>query len=149
MTYGIIFWGNSPYSIHILRLQKKKIRTITNSKKRDSCRNLFRNLNVFTFISQYIFSLLYFVITNSKQYITYSSIHGRNTRYGSDFHQTISNLSLYQRGSYHMGLKIFNSLPTCIKDISCNLKVFTYLLKIFLHSNSFYTLEYFQYNNNS
>ena len=35
MTYGIIFWGNSPYSIHIFRLQKKIIRTITNSKNRD------------------------------------------------------------------------------------------------------------------
>jgi hypothetical protein len=31
MNYGIIFWGNSPHSIHIFRLQKKIIRIITNS----------------------------------------------------------------------------------------------------------------------
>ena len=24
MTYGIIFWGNSPYSIEIFKIQKKK-----------------------------------------------------------------------------------------------------------------------------
>ena len=94
MAYGIIFWGNSPYSIHIFRLQKKIIRTITNSKIGDSCRNLFKNLNIFTFISQYIFWLLSFVITKRERYITNSDIHGRNTRYGSDIHQTISDLCL-------------------------------------------------------
>ena len=73
ITCGIIFWGNSPYSIHIFRLQEKMIRTVTNSKNRDSCRNLFKNLNIFTFISQYIFLLLSFAIT-----ITNSDIHGRN-----------------------------------------------------------------------
>jgi hypothetical protein len=39
---------------------------------------------------------------------------GRNTRYGFDIHQTISNLSVYRRGAYHTGLKVFNSLPTYI-----------------------------------
>ena len=42
MTYGIILWGNSPYSNHLFRLQKKKIiiiiiiTIITDSKNRDS-----------------------------------------------------------------------------------------------------------------
>ena len=130
MTYGIIFCSNSPYSIHVFRLQKKIIRTITNSKNRDSCRNLFKNPNIFTFISQHIFSLLSLVITKREQYTINSDIHGRNTRYNSDIHQT-SNLSLYQRGSYHTGLKVFNSLPTDIKGISCNVKEFECLLKIF------------------
>jgi hypothetical protein len=61
MTYGIIFWGNSPHSIHIFRLQKKIIRIITNSRGRDSCRELFRNLKTFPIHSQYIFSLLLFM----------------------------------------------------------------------------------------
>jgi len=44
--------------------------------------------------------------------------------------------------------KVFNSLPTYIQDISCNVKEFKSLLKNFLYSNSFYMLEeYFQYNN--
>jgi hypothetical protein len=98
MTYGIILCGNSPYSNHLFRLQEKII-TITNSKNRDSCRNLLKNLNIFTFISQYIFSLLIFVITNTEQNITNLNIHGSNTRYGSNFHQTISNLSRLQFSS--------------------------------------------------
>ena len=32
------------------------------------------------------------------------------------------NLSLYQRSTYHMGLRIFNRLPACsVKDIPHNL----------------------------
>jgi hypothetical protein len=31
MTYGLVFWGNSPHSIHIFRLQKRAVRIITNS----------------------------------------------------------------------------------------------------------------------
>jgi len=86
---------------------KKKKRTITTSINRASCRNLFKNLNIFTFISQSIFSLLWFIITHREQYVINSNIHGRNTRYGSNIHQTISNLSVYQRGSYQRGLKVF------------------------------------------
>ena len=36
---------------------------------------------------------------------------------------------LYIRGSYHMGLKVFNSLPTYIKDISSKLEESKCLLK--------------------
>jgi hypothetical protein len=131
-----------------IQITEKIIRTITNSKNRNLCRNLLNNLNIFTFISQYVFSLLSFVITSRKQNITNSYIHGRNTRYGSDNQQTISNLPLHQRGSYRMGLKVFNSLSTYIKDISSYVKELKKNLKNFLFSNSFYMLEeYFQYNN--
>jgi len=92
----------------------------------------FVQKSIFTFISQYIFLLLPSVITNREQHITNSNIHGRNTRYGSNIHQTISSLSLYQRGSHHMGLEVFNSLPTYIKNISCNVKEIKRLFKNFL-----------------
>ena len=107
MAYGRIYWGNSPSSIHKFKLQKKNNKNNYTSSNRASCRNLLKNLNIFTFISQYIFSLLWFVITNREQYIIGSNIHGRNTRYGYNIHQTISNLSVYQRGYYRRGLKVF------------------------------------------
>jgi hypothetical protein len=148
MTCAIIFWGNSPYSINIFPLQKKIVRIITNSKDRASCTNLLKNLNIFTFISQYLYSLLSFVITNRDQYTTNLSIHGRYTRQAYDIHWTISNLSLYQKGSYHMGLKVYDRLPAYIKERSYNVMEFKCLLKNCLRSNDFYTLEeYSQYNN--
>jgi hypothetical protein len=61
MTYGIIFWGNSAHNIHIFRLQKRIIRIVTNSRDRDSCRELFRKLKILSLQSKYIFSLLLFM----------------------------------------------------------------------------------------
>ena len=43
MKYGLIFWGNSPDSIKIFRLQKKIIRIMMCCKSRDSCRKFFLN----------------------------------------------------------------------------------------------------------
>jgi hypothetical protein len=47
-----------------------------------------------------------------------------------------------------MGVMIFNSLPSYIKDLSHNIKQFKLVLKNFLYLNSFYTLDgYFNWNN--
>jgi hypothetical protein len=65
MTYGLIFWGNSPLCIRIFRLQKRVIRIITNSRSSDSCRELFKKLKILPLCSQYI--LFPFVICGQKQ----------------------------------------------------------------------------------
>jgi len=59
MTYGIIFWGNSTHSIHVFQLQKRVIRIITESRPRDSCRQLFKKLGTLPLMSQYIFPFHY------------------------------------------------------------------------------------------
>jgi hypothetical protein len=48
MNYGLIFWGNSSYSNSIFTLQKRIIRIIMGTGTRDSCRELFKILKVFT-----------------------------------------------------------------------------------------------------
>jgi hypothetical protein len=55
MTYGIIFWGNSTHSIHVFRLQKRVIRIITDSRPRNSSRQLFKKLGILPLTLQYIF----------------------------------------------------------------------------------------------
>jgi len=62
MSYGIIFWGTSHLSNNIFKTQKRIIRIITNKCKRDSCQQLYKQLQILTFPVQYIFSLLMFVI---------------------------------------------------------------------------------------
>jgi len=62
MSYGIICWGNQPYSDNIFKIQKRVIRNITNSRMRDSCRELFKNLEILPLYSQCIFSISIFVI---------------------------------------------------------------------------------------
>ena len=55
MRYGIIFCGNQPYSKKIFKIQKRVIRIITNSRLTDTCRELFKNLEILPLYSQYIF----------------------------------------------------------------------------------------------
>jgi hypothetical protein len=90
MSYGIIFWGNQPYSEKILKIQKRAIRIITNSRMRDSCWELFQILPLY---SQYIFSLSIFVIKNKHLYNTNNQIHSVHTRFKTNLHTPIANLT--------------------------------------------------------
>jgi hypothetical protein len=51
------------------------------------------------------------------------------------------NLPMYQKGVYYTGIRVFNSLPTDIKDISDSPVKLKTALKHFLFSHSFYTLD--------
>jgi hypothetical protein len=115
MTYRIIFWGNSSHSTQVFRMQKKAIRIIMGHGNRESCRNLFKELNILPLMSQYILSLLTFVLNNKEQYFTNSEIHNINTRHTSNLHSPRAHLNIYQKVVYYSGIKIFSSLPRDIK----------------------------------
>jgi len=55
MSYSVIFWGNCSYAKKVFIFQKKIIRIITNTRPRDSCRETFRNMQIMTLYSQYIY----------------------------------------------------------------------------------------------
>jgi hypothetical protein len=119
-TYGIIFWGNSPHSIHIFRLKKRIVRIVTNSRSRDSCRELFMKMNILPLQSQYIFSLLLFMAKHREQFK--SEIHGISTRHNNNSHYPTCNLTTFQRGTYYFGIKAFNTLPPRIKNLAHDTK---------------------------
>ena len=109
----------------------------------------FKKLKILPLQSQYILSLLLFVINNRDYFMVNSEIHNINTRTKSNLHQPISNSSTYQKGTYDSGIKVFSSLLTQIKDLSHNRKQFKCSLKNFLYLHSFYMLdEYFSCNKN-
>jgi plasmid replication initiation protein len=62
MNYGLIFLGDSSYSAKVWKRQKNIIRLITQCRIRDSCKDLFKNLKILPLQSQYIWSLLLFVV---------------------------------------------------------------------------------------
>jgi len=70
MSYGIIFWGNSSHSSIIFRLQKMAIRIMEGCGNRVLCRNLFKKLQVLPLTSQYMLSLLMFVVQNKNLFLT-------------------------------------------------------------------------------
>jgi hypothetical protein len=68
VNYGLIFLGNSSHSVKILKIRKNIIRIITGCGSRDSMRDLFRNLKILTLQSQYILSILLFVVENKHKF---------------------------------------------------------------------------------
>ena len=147
MTYRLIFWGNSHRSNIIFRQQKRIIRIIVGIRGRDSCREHFKKVKILPLQSQYILSLTLFVIDNGNYFKMNSGIHNINTRNKSNLHVPISNLSVYQKGTFYTGIRLFTCLPSQIKYLSHNRNQFKYGLKNFLYFHSLYTLdEYFSYN---
>jgi hypothetical protein len=62
MSYGIAFWGNSSQSSINFRIQKKAISIMEGCGNRVSCRNLLKKLQILPLTSQYMLSLLVFVV---------------------------------------------------------------------------------------
>jgi hypothetical protein len=86
-----------------------------------------------------------FVVQHKDLFITSMDIHNLETRQSNNLHTLQANLSVYQKGAYYSGVKIFNKLPSNIKNVKGNITKFKTTLKRFLYANSFYTLEeYFE-----
>jgi hypothetical protein len=122
LSYGIIFWGNTPHSNVIFKMQKKIIRIMTGMRNRDSCREKFKKLKILPLQSQYLLSLLLFVAENTDHFRLNSEIHGFDTKSKYNLHLPSSKLTIFQKGPYYSGIKAFNNLPTYIKKTFSKLK---------------------------
>ncbi|GFG29580.1 hypothetical protein Cfor_01706 [Coptotermes formosanus] len=150
ISYGIILWGCSSYANKVFLLQKKIIRIITNTKPRDSCREIFKNMEIMTLYSQYIYSLTLYTINNKHLFNTNNEIHKYRTRYNNNLHLPIVNLSKFHKGAYISGVKIFNHLPQYIKILANDQNRFKSTLKRFLYHHSFYSMdEYYEFKEDS
>ena len=132
LNYGIIFWGNSAHRKYIFKIQKSSFRLIINSGVRDSCRELFKNLQIWPVASQYIFPFLIFVV-KKELFILNFDFHHITTRYKNDFHLPSTLLTLFQRGIYYSEINIYTHLPSSIKNLSNDIKRFKRTLKYLLN----------------
>jgi hypothetical protein len=115
-----------------------------NAGNRESCRELLKKLNILPLQSQYILSLLLFIVQNIGEFTTNSEVHAIKIRHKSDLYPPSIKLAKCQKRAYYSGIKVFNHLPQNIKNLSRNVKQFKLALKKFLLRGLFYTLtEYF------
>ena len=112
-----------------------------NTSKNASCHQLFKDLNILPFHSQYIYSILLFLTENNDQFLSNLQVHKINTRQTFDLYVPTANLTTYKKRVYYSGIKICNHLPTAIKDLPDDKNKFKLALKIYLLHNSFYSLE--------
>jgi hypothetical protein len=116
-------------------------------RDRDSCREYCKSLKILSLQSQYLLSLLLFVVDNGDYFRLNFEIDSFNTKNKSNLHPPLSILTVFQRGPYFSGIKALSNLPSYVKNLLQNKKQFKQALKEFLHSYSFYSLnEFYNYN---
>ena len=104
--HSIIFWGSSPENNSIFQTQTRTIRVIVNSSSGTFCHELFKELQILTLHSQYIYSLLMFFINNRQLIKSNSDVHNLSTRYNSDMHLPTANLTIL----FYLGIIMYNHL---------------------------------------
>jgi hypothetical protein len=116
---------------------------MTGSKPKTSCKPLFQALKILTIPSQYILSLMKFLLQNQEMFASNINVHNINTRNKLKLHKPIHNLMLYQKGVYYMSIRIFNKLPEYTANLAGNKKIFISTLSQYLVRKSFYSIEEF------
>jgi hypothetical protein len=89
---------------------------------RVSCRNLFKKLEILPLTSQYMLSLLMFAVQNKNFFLTNNENYNIDTRQRNNLYLPQANLTIYQKGAYYSGIKIFNNLLLEIKIVTDNKK---------------------------
>jgi hypothetical protein len=131
IRYGILFWGCSSNARAVLMMQKRALRCIFRLNYRESCRSYFKSKNLLTVPALYIYELLSFMKNNFHYYSGAIPRHNHATRNLNLLNYPIHRLSLFERGPYYMGLRVFNGLPTQVK-VRFGEKDFLIILKKYL-----------------
>jgi hypothetical protein len=76
-----------------------------NSSSRTSCHDLFKEVQILTVYSQYIYSLLMCVIKIRYLFKSSFDVHSLSTRYNSDLHLPTANLTIFPKGVFYSELK--------------------------------------------
>jgi hypothetical protein len=119
------------------------------AKPKDSCKEMFSKLGILILDSQYIFSIIMFVVKHKDLFTINMDLHKINTCQKSDLHVPLVSLTKVQKGVYYSGITLFNSLPRNIKQVAHDIDKFKHKLKKFLIVNSFYSVdEYFDWKIN-
>jgi hypothetical protein len=132
-SYDFINFLHNTY-IFILRYK------FTGSSTRTTCKMLFRKLKILTLISQYILSLMRFLLSNLDIFTFNSSVHNINTRLRLKLHKLLVRLKMYQWSSYYNCINIYNKIPDDLANLILNKKRFLSQLKKYLIDRPFYTL---------
>ena len=80
-------------------------------KQRDTCRPVFKKLNILILASQYILPLVTFMRSNLEHFTFNCAIHNKSTRHRGNLHVLQSHLTIRQKGVYYMSVKF---LTVCL-----------------------------------
>jgi hypothetical protein len=87
-------------------------------KKKDSCRKSFKEIKILRLCSQYLYSLMQYVVNNTHLFIRNTEFHNIGTRQNINLFPPSILLTKVQKGAYYSGIKIYNHLPRELKQLS-------------------------------
>lgn len=139
MSYGILLWGNAADIHTIFVLQKRAIRAIYNLNRRHSLKDLFKEINVLTVASQYIYENLMYVKKNINVFMKNSDIHKVNTRNKNNLILPKTRLQKINNSFMCQSIRFYNKIPSHIKELSLN--KFKLFIKQQLCRKGFYNVK--------
>lgn len=117
LSYGIVFWGGT-HGQSVFIIQKRAVRILAGLKIRESCRGLFRALNLLTVPALYVYECLCYVRRNRDYFSKFVINHSYDTRQVDLFRYPVHRTSLLEKGCFYKCLYFFNLLPGKIRDIT-------------------------------
>ena len=144
LRFGILFCGGmgGEVNVRILRIQERVVRLVVGVSSRTSCRQLFKEMSVLTLAYLYILELTCFIRKYCQYLELNSHVHNHNTRRKMDIHVQSYKTDIYKKSVLNMGTKVYNKLPSYIKELD-NYKAFKKELKLFLLLHTCYSVEEF------
>jgi len=103
---------------------------------------LFKELNILTLASLYIFEVTCFIRKYCQSLKQNSQVHQHNTRRKLDIHVKLQKTEIYKKIVLNTGTEAYNNLPKFLKEIN-DYKAFKKELKLFLLLQSFYSVGEF------
>lgn len=142
LTYGIGLWGSSAAARDVFLAQKRVIRCIAGVSSTTSCREYFKRYKVLPLASVLIFELCKYIFKHQHNIPKSQDFHDYDTRHKHDLRSPNVLLNCGRNAPHILGLKLFNHLPTDIKDRH-TYRNFRCQLKSFLVENALYSVQEF------
>lgn len=140
LRYGIVFWGSNGQVQNTFKIQKRAIRIIHKMRYNQTCRSVFKQLNIMTVFGLYIYECLMFTFKNKQKFHPLGE-HPYNTR-TSLLAYTVHKLTLTEKSPHYMCVRMYNQLPENIRQID-KLNVYKSAIKSFLIDLEPYSLREF------
>lgn len=142
LTYGIDLWATAADRDKPFKIQKRAIRALANKPHDHPAKKLFQQLEILTLPSVYILEACLSVRKNLGSYKTRAQQHGWNTRGQHLLLVPPRKLAKSRASRGVMGPRLYNALPTDIKNASSD-AIFKNKLKKVLLDLACYTIDEF------
>ena len=116
------------------------MRLIGKEHYRAHCRPIFKRLGILPLPCMYVLALVTCVKCNYFTFVKNSNVHNHGTRGKDNFHTPHARTKGVSLGPEHMGIKLYNRLPSGLKEIQ-TICVFRRKVRDFLLKNLFYSVN--------